>query len=173
MKGARVSPFYNIEVWDGSGPGYIHFDNQGNPETELGYIIENRVIQAALTERMKALPSVDVLCPSQVKSIEQKLEDEEEDDWVTVVTADGRRLRTRLLVGADGGNSIVRNVMNIGSTGWSYGQRGIVCTVEHSVPNTTAWQRFLPFGPVALLPVRCYYISTANIFFSFSTILVV
>ncbi len=141
----------DIEVWDATGPGHIHFDNQN---AELGYIIENRVIQSSLAERLSSFSTISLFSPSSVKSIEQNLEDEHADDWVTITTNDGHVIKTRLLVGADGGNSIVRNAMNIPANGWSYNQRGVVCTVEHAEPNTTAWQRFLPFGPVALLPVR-------------------
>jgi 2-polyprenyl-6-methoxyphenol hydroxylase-like FAD-dependent oxidoreductase len=58
-------------------------------------------------------------------------------------------------VGADGGNSIVRQVFNIPTYGWEYRQKGIVATVQvdETLPNDAAWQRFLPTGPLALLPV--------------------
>jgi 2-polyprenyl-6-methoxyphenol hydroxylase-like FAD-dependent oxidoreductase len=56
-------------------------------------------------------------------------------------------------VGADGAASQVRNFAGIPTVGWDYNQKGIVATVEHDSPNTTAWQRFLPSGPIALLPV--------------------
>lgn len=56
-------------------------------------------------------------------------------------------------VGADGGRSRVRELAGFRSTGRKYPQNAIICTVEHSVPNFCAWQRFLPAGPIALLPV--------------------
>lgn len=71
-----------------------------------------------------------------------------------------RPLRARLLIGADGPNSPVRTYAGIGNYGWSYGRRGLVGTLrcrpqETGAPfvSNTAWQRFLPSGPIAFLPV--------------------
>lgn len=56
-------------------------------------------------------------------------------------------------VGADGGKSRVRELAGFKTTGWNYSQNAIICTVEHTVENGCAWQRFLPAGPIALLPM--------------------
>ncbi|XP_044361830.1 ubiquinone biosynthesis monooxygenase COQ6, mitochondrial-like [Triticum aestivum] len=56
-------------------------------------------------------------------------------------------------VGADGSKSNVRQVAGIQTTGWSYPQSVIICTVEHTIANDCAWQRFLPSGPIALIPI--------------------
>lgn len=56
-------------------------------------------------------------------------------------------------VGADGSKSRVRELAGIKTTGWNYSQNAIICTVEHTIENYTAWQRFLPNGPIALLPI--------------------
>jgi len=58
-----------------------------------------------------------------------------------------------LKVGADGGKSHVRELAGIKTTGWNYSQNAIICTVEHASENVCAWQRFLPTGPIALLPI--------------------
>lgn len=58
-----------------------------------------------------------------------------------------------LQVGADGANSRVREIAGIKTTGWNYVQNGLICTVEHNIENYCAWQRFLPSGPIALLPI--------------------
>lgn len=58
-----------------------------------------------------------------------------------------------LQVGADGSKSRVRELGGFKTTGWNYSQNAIICTVEHSVENRFAWQRFLPAGPIALLPI--------------------
>lgn len=60
-------------------------------------------------------------------------------------------------VGADGSKSHVRELAGFRTKGWSYSQNAIICTVEHSVENRCAWQRFLPSGPIALLPVGDNY----------------
>lgn len=56
-------------------------------------------------------------------------------------------------VGADGGKSRVRELAGFKITGWNYSQNAVICTVEHPVENQCAWQRFLPSGPIALLPI--------------------
>lgn len=61
--------------------------------------------------------------------------------------------RDSLQVGADGGKSRVRELAGFRTTGWNYSQNAIICTVEHAVENHCAWQRFLPAGPIALLPI--------------------
>lgn len=156
MRAARVAPFYNMEVWDATGPGAIHFDNgteklqPGEEGTELGYMIENRVMQAALHHRLRSMENVTMFCPSSVKSMQLG---QQEEDWVAVKLEGDKELRTRLVVGADGGNSLVRQAGNIPTSGWAYNQKAVVAVVEHKEANTTAWQRFLPYGPLAVLPV--------------------
>ena len=94
----RVAPYYNIEVWDGSGPGAIHFDNQGNENAEeLGYIIENRVIVAALNERLKEFPNVKII-NSLVKTVSQNDPKVNHDDFFNLETSDEKAMKTRLLV---------------------------------------------------------------------------
>jgi ubiquinone biosynthesis monooxygenase Coq6 len=71
--------------------------------------------------------------------------------------ADGSKLHCRLVVAADGARSRIRDLAGFRTVGWSYNQRGLVATVATAEPNDTAWQRFLPNGPLALLPVRDGY----------------
>jgi len=81
------------------------------------------------------------------------------DDWPTLLLSDGRTIRARLLVGADGFNSPVKKYAKISTFGWAYDAQAVVATLEHSpIPsffgdNTTAFQRFLPTGPIAFLPL--------------------
>ena len=63
MVARGVSPFRHMEVWDAGGSGSIHFDCADMGEPTLGHIIESRVIQAALVERLQQMPNVDWLCP--------------------------------------------------------------------------------------------------------------
>lgn len=60
-------------------------------------------------------------------------------------------------VGADGSRSRVRELAGFKTTGWNYSQNAIICTVEHTLENHCAWQRFLPSGPIALLPIGDNY----------------
>ncbi|KAF9996096.1 putative ubiquinone biosynthesis monooxygenase [Entomortierella chlamydospora] len=83
-------------------------------------------------------------------------------EWPIVHLDNGKKLQTRLLVGADGVNSPVRSFANIESLGWDYSQFGLVATLQIDPTTSTApgngkgiaWQRFLPTGPVAMLPLN-------------------
>lgn len=144
-----VSPFREMHVWDAGGSGSIHFDCTAIGEDTLGHIIEQRVIQAGLHERLRELATVDLVCPAELAAIEQV------DDGVDVVLADGRRLRAKLLVGADGVRSKVRALAGIATQVHEYLQRALVATVTtEQWHGETAWQRFLPGGPLAFLPLR-------------------
>lgn len=152
MEQTRVSPYFKMEVWDAAGPGSIHFDNSSESKMEpLGYMIENNVIQASLFKTMQSFSNVEIFCPSSIESIQ--LAPDGTDDWVKVRTKEGQNFQARLVVGADGGDSTIRNVAKIPTYGWSYNQKGIVAVVQHKESNYTAWQRFLSSGPIALLPM--------------------
>ncbi|MFP5505457.1 MAG: UbiH/UbiF/VisC/COQ6 family ubiquinone biosynthesis hydroxylase [Gammaproteobacteria bacterium] len=144
-----VSPFRDMRVWDAGGAGEIHFDCADLGEPTLGYIVEQRVIQAALNARMEALPTLTRLCPAELGAFEP------EADAMRITLADGRMLRTRLLVGADGAASRVRGMAGIAIEARDYRQEAVVAVVTTELPHQeTAWQRFLPTGPLAFLPLR-------------------
>lgn len=154
MTAWRVSPFRDMRVWDATGFGSIHFDSADIGEPLLGWIIENRVIQQALLERARQFPTVDLLCPTALETA-HPLED---GSW-RVGLNDGREFTTRLLVGADGAQSKVRQLAGIETGGWGYDQHAVVANVRTEKPHQeTAWQRFTPSGPLAFLPLsdgRC------------------
>lgn len=154
MTAWRVSPFRDMRVWDATGFGSIHFDSADIGEPLLGWIIENRVIQQALLERARQFPTVDLLCPTALETA-HPLED---GSW-RVGLNDGREFTTRLLVGADGAQSRVRQLAGIETGGWGYDQHAVVANVRTEKPHQeTAWQRFTPSGPLAFLPLsdgRC------------------
>ncbi len=148
-----VNPYRQMEVWDAVGGGSICFDSADLGEPDLGHIVENRVIQLALWERLERAPDVDLLCPARISDLAL------DDRRASVTLHDGRGLTARLLVGADGRDSLVRQLAGIATHGWDYDQRAIVALVRTERPHEeTAWQRFLPTGPLAFLPLadgRC------------------
>jgi 2-octaprenyl-3-methyl-6-methoxy-1,4-benzoquinol hydroxylase/2-octaprenylphenol hydroxylase len=88
------------------------------------------------------------LCPATVKDYELR------SDRVVLELADGESLAVRLLVAADGAGSPLRERAGIATHGRDYGQRAVVAHVATERPHAhTAWQRFLPTGPLALLPL--------------------
>ncbi|MDN3516964.1 UbiH/UbiF/VisC/COQ6 family ubiquinone biosynthesis hydroxylase [Aquisalimonas lutea] len=156
----RVSPFEAIRAWDAAGHPGVTFDAADRGEPCLGYIIENPLIQDALRQAAGRRHRVSLYCPVGVEELDVGA------DSATVRLDDGRRLRGRLLVGADGASSLVRRHAGIGVAEHDYGQRGIVATVATEQHHgATARQRFLPAGPLALLPLadgRCSLVWSAT-----------
>ena len=149
---ARASAWQRMRVWDASAPGQLEFDSADRGEAALGWIVENRLLQHVLWRALvKAVDDGQLLslrCPAEVTAVET------ETGGVAVNLADGTRLRSRLLVAADGANSPIRTQIGIATTDRDYGQRAIVAHVgtERS-HQSTAWQRFQPGGPLAFLPL--------------------
>ncbi|RJQ49492.1 MAG: 2-octaprenyl-3-methyl-6-methoxy-1,4-benzoquinol hydroxylase [Gammaproteobacteria bacterium] len=143
-----VSPFYDMHVWDAAGPGEIHFDAAGIGEETLGYIVENRCIQAALMRRIEQCANVVWCCPASVEALEL------DGDHILLGAKQSERLKTRLAVGADGADSALRRLAGIGAQAEEYGECAVVANVKTSRSHQrTAWQRFLPGGPLAFLPL--------------------
>jgi 2-octaprenylphenol hydroxylase len=144
-----VSPFSRMRVWDAGGAGTIRFDCTDIGEPQLGHIVENRVMQRALHARARSFAHVSVHCPSSVSTLAPR------EESIRIGLTGGGALEARLVVGADGASSQVRQLAGIGTRGWSYDQHALVATVATGLPHEeTAWQRFLPQGPLAFLPLR-------------------
>ena len=148
MQEMGVSPYGDMEVWDAAGTGRIHFSAADIGEPSLGHIIEQRVMVAALHRRLAELPGVERLMPAGVEAFETG------GEMVEIRLESGEALCARLLVGADGKASRVRSLAGIAVERYDYHQRAIVCVVSAERPHlATAWQRFLPTGPLAFLPL--------------------
>jgi len=148
MQQLRVSPFREMHVWDSTGVGQIHFDSAELGLDTLGYIIENNVIQLALLAIVQQAEMIDWLCPAKIESLDTS------EELKQLRLTDGNALTAKLIVGADGANSIVRKTMGIELVRKSYQQQAIVCTVATEYEHRqTAWQCFLPSGPLAFLPL--------------------
>ena len=144
-----ASPYREMVVWEGLGRGSIRFDSADLGEPDLGHIVENRVTQLALWERLEQAAEVTLICPGTCADLSLGAE------AAILTLADGQRLGARLLVAADGRDSWVRQTVGIATSGWDYDQQAIVANVTPSDWHAeTAWQRFLPTGPLAFLPLR-------------------
>ncbi|HWR79609.1 MAG TPA: 2-octaprenyl-3-methyl-6-methoxy-1,4-benzoquinol hydroxylase [Pseudomonas sp.] len=143
----RSSPYAQMQVWDGSGTGNIHFAASSVHADLLGHIVENQVIQDALLEQLLASP-VQLLNNARLESLRRTV-----DGWLLTL-ADGRELQAPLLVAADGANSAVRRLAGCATREWDYLHHAIVTSVRCSQPHQlTAWQRFTDDGPLAFLPL--------------------
>ena len=148
MARRRISPVREMRVWSEGGQGAIHFDAAEIGEACLAWIIENSVIRNALLERLQHFTNVHYLCPVQVQDINLT------EEAATLTLQDGRNLRTRLLVGADGADSAVRRAAEIETQSLNLNQKSIVATVVTGKPHgQIARQRFLTTGPLAFLPL--------------------
>ena len=155
----RASPYRRMTVWDALAPGELTFDAAERGEAALGAIVENRLIQHVLWQALQQhstgpmANAVQLRCPSRVVAIEST------DDFVNVHLDNDETLRSKILIAADGGGSGLRELVGIGTRGHTYAQRAVVAHVATTRPHEgTAWQRFLPGGPLAFLPLadgRC------------------
>ena len=143
----RSCPYSEMHVWDGSGTGNIHFSAGSVHALTLGHIVENRVVQDALVERLHD-SDVGVLANARLERMRHS-----GDDWLLTL-ADGRELRTPLVIAADGANSAVRRLAGCETREWDYLHHAIVTSVRCAEAHqATAWQRFTDEGPLAFLPL--------------------
>lgn len=144
----RSSPYTDMHVWDGSGTGQIHFSASSVHADVLGHIVENRVVQDALLERLHDC-DLGMLANARLEQMRRS-----GDDWLLTL-ADGRTLRAPLVIAADGANSAVRRLTGVATREWDYLHHAIVTSVCCSQPHRkTAWQRFTDHGPLAFLPLE-------------------
>ncbi|WP_433887375.1 2-octaprenyl-3-methyl-6-methoxy-1,4-benzoquinol hydroxylase [Pseudomonas vranovensis] len=143
----RLSPYSDMCVWDGSGTGQIHFSAASVHAEVLGHIVENRVVQDGLLERLHD-SEIGLLANARLEQMRRS-----GDDWLLTL-ADGRTLRAPLVIAADGANSAVRRLTGCETREWDYLHHAIVTSVRCARPHqATAWQRFTDEGPLAFLPL--------------------
>ena len=146
VRTARAQPYRRMRVWDAAGGGELAFDADALGREQLGWIVENDLLVDQLWSALSAA-GVRVHCPARVESLEQ------DDDGVRLRLDDGARLDARIAIAADGANSTLRELAGIEVDSHDYAQRGVVGFIQtEKFHEDTAWQRFLPTGPLALLP---------------------
>lgn len=143
----RTSPYAEMQVWDGSGTGQVHFSAASVHAEVLGHIVENRVVQDGLLDALYEA-DLGLLPGARLEQLRRS-----GDDWLLTLS-DGRELRAPLLIAADGANSAVRRLAGCATREWDYLHHAIVTSVRCSKPHQqTAWQRFTDDGPLAFLPL--------------------
>lgn len=148
LDSSRVGPYQSMYVWDASSKGSIEFDAAEIGEPWLGYIIENNNIHHALLKSIDSRDSVQCRFHASPAGLAV------ESGRCRLFLDSGETLSARLLVGADGARSWVRGELGITVDTRLYGQRAFVCEARTERPHQhTAWQRYLPTGPVAFLPL--------------------
>ncbi|MED6194812.1 putative ubiquinone biosynthesis monooxygenase [Stylosanthes scabra] len=154
-------------VWDYTGLGYARYNARDVNKDFLGCVAENKVLHSALLSCIKDSDFKNTIYPLRLNSmtlnrssmsvVEENMSSREsspaQGQCAKLQLSDGSSIYAKLVVGADGGKSRVRELAGFKTTGWNYSQNAIICTVEHPSENRCAWQRFLPTGPIALLPI--------------------
>jgi len=171
--------FSSLGIWnnleaDATEIKQIHISNKGqfgvtrlNAKDEsldaLGYVIENRLLGNALLKKIETHDNIELICPAKLSSLEVKSE------FATVnIEKDNKtiQLQSKLIVGADGGNSKVREILNITTKNKDYKQTAIISNVTPGKPhNNIAYERFTKHGPIAVLPMtdnRCSLVLTVE-----------
>lgn len=145
----RARAYHLMEVWDAEGTGRVHFDAADLHAPCLGHIVENRQTLWALQQQLEQSSSVDLM-PIAVNAIDNQ----NADGDTPLFLANGDAISAKLVVGADGAHSRVRQWVGLPTREWDYGHHAIVATVRTEQPlQATAWQRFRQQGPLAFLPM--------------------
>jgi 2-octaprenylphenol hydroxylase len=165
IKDTRTLPYEAMHVWDKSGIGKLDFsvaDMSTSPHAKevdeccLGWIVENKVIRNALYEKASEDSGITFFTQQRLSNLTMGDSEvfasfaEPTDAYPTKQVP----ILSKLVIGADGANSWVRNQMDIGMTFRDYDHHAIVTTIKCSQGHqNTAWQVFLPTGPLAFLPL--------------------
>ncbi len=144
----RSRPYRRMQVEDGAQLEPLLFDAPVFNLERLGTIIENTLVQWSLWQVVAAGGLVDIYCPDKLDGIEFG----PQQNRVKLIS--GKHISADLVVGADGASSRVRKAMGIRQDYRAYNQHGLVAVVAKQEPNPgVAWQRFMPGGPLAFLPL--------------------
>ncbi|MEQ8862711.1 MAG: UbiH/UbiF/VisC/COQ6 family ubiquinone biosynthesis hydroxylase [Thalassobaculum sp.] len=143
-----AEPILDIRVSDADSPLHMHYDHKAVGDEPMGHIVVNQALKESLLDRLAARPEVVIADPGTVAELSVT------PAAATLTLTDGRRLTGALVVGADGRDSAVRSLARLRVTRLPYRQSSIVDTIGHDLPHQgIAHERFMPGGPVALLPL--------------------
>lgn len=161
--GNAASAILKIHISERGSPGIARLDHREEGVEALGYVIEARLLGAALAARLNELEDIDLLCPASLEEVTLSA------DIAQVTVHLGEQpvaLKTRLLVAADGAHSRLRRELGIHAIRWDYHQTAVIANVTPQHPHqNVAYERFTESGPMALLPMsegRCAAICTVD-----------
>jgi 2-octaprenyl-6-methoxyphenol hydroxylase len=157
----QIETFRQVRLSDADHPEVVEFQPVDLGTEVLGYVAEHQALLTPLQEFLQECPNVKYLCPAEV------VQTQYQPDGVEIalnIEGESRNIRTRLIVAADGARSRLRQSAGIKTKGWQYWQSCIVAIVKPEKPhNNTAYERFWPSGPFAILPLpenRCRIVWT-------------
>lgn len=168
--------FEALGLWDGlsthsTSIKHIHVSDRGHfgvtrlsakeeNVPSLGQVITARAMGLVLNQKIETQKNLDIICPNSVIALQQH------DDFVELELNDQRRITTSLLVAADGGQSTIRKLLNLGARERDYQQTAVTANITpERTHQNWAYERFTDTGPIALLPMsenRCSLVWTVN-----------
>ena len=145
---ACIVPYKKMQVFDGTGAGAISFDAAEAGVPVLGYILDQRALIAGLRRRAEQMPGVTLCWQQTWQGLVR------DGDGYRMMMAEGRDTKARLVVGADGSSSRIRELVGLRKLSWPYHQKAVVCLARTATAHGgVARQWFTPTGPVAMLPL--------------------
>lgn len=153
MRAMRVHAYRRLETWEWES-AHVTFDAAELKLPELGYMVENNVLQLALWQALEAHQQVTLRVGSALQAMQR------EPMSTTLRLNDGSECAAALVIGADGANSQVRQLAGIGVQAWQYRQSCMLISVQcANDPGDSTWQQFTPTGPRAFLPLFDHWAS--------------
>ena len=144
----RICPYRRMHVWEEASDAAVHFDSAELQEPALGHIIENELIRQALFRKISTYENVSILNDVDIAWTDFS------PSTASIGTRSGKVLKSRLVIGADGAASKVRDWAGIGVNENDTGHYALVASVAITGSHQqTAWQKFLNTGPLAFLPL--------------------
>lgn len=144
----QFQPILDIRVTDGQSRLFLHYDHRAVGEAPFGHMVENRFIRRALHQRVTSSPQLLHRAPDSLDEIRF------DTSGVYARLQSGIEVKAQLAVSAEGRRAGLREQVGIPTAAWSYRQTGIVCTIGHQIDHRgIAYERFLPAGPFAILPM--------------------
>ncbi|MBP9721845.1 MAG: FAD-dependent monooxygenase [Gammaproteobacteria bacterium] len=138
----RYGLIKNIHIWEENGPGALTFEAVSIGKNYLSKLIENNLLQEAINQSIESCNNITVIRPCIIHNIIKNN-----------INIDNNIYQAELIIGADGGNSWVRDYFKFNTDIKNYDHSAIITTVYTSTPhNNTAYQQFLQDGPIAFLP---------------------
>ncbi|HBY5570880.1 TPA: FAD-dependent oxidoreductase, partial [Klebsiella pneumoniae] len=145
IRAMRVHAYRRLETWEWES-AHVAFDAAELKLPELGYMVENKVLQWGLWQALAAHEAVTLCVGSELKTMQRG------ETQTALHLREGETIHARLVIGADGANSQVREMAGIGVHAWQYQQSCMLISVECADdPGDSTWQQFTPSGPRAFL----------------------
>ncbi|MGL4834954.1 MAG: FAD-dependent oxidoreductase, partial [Shewanella sp.] len=147
IKAKHANPYNTMTVFDEVSGKPLQFKAAELGRNTLGYIVEHNLLVDALWSAVLPNKNITLICPDKIQAL-NNLEQE-----VEISLQSGRALTAKIVIGADGARSKVRELLGIESNAHDYQQKGLVAFIKTELSHQdTAWQRFLSTGPLAFLP---------------------